>query len=172
MDIGITSSGFNQAAYAITSPNDAYLFGSAPSGASKKGDLIIATDATGTSNSIHFGTNGFNNTANRRMTIMGSTGYVGIGTVAPTHSLTLSSSSNGMSYYNTADQVTNYERLEMNWSGNIANIMTGINGTGSARVLRVGTASAAGATTPFRYLEHGHASSSNTFTFQAPTSQA
>lgn len=31
-DMGITSSNFSQAAYAITTPNDSYLFASAPNG--------------------------------------------------------------------------------------------------------------------------------------------
>lgn len=68
-DMWITSSTFSQAAYAITSPNDAYLFGSAPSGASMKGNLVICTDSTGSNNEIIFGTNWFNSTANERMRI-------------------------------------------------------------------------------------------------------
>lgn len=78
MDMGITSSVYAQAAYAITGPNESYLFGSAPSGAGKTGNMVIATDSTGTSNSIQFGTNGFTSKANIRMEIFGS-GRVRIG---------------------------------------------------------------------------------------------
>ncbi len=60
VDMGITSSAFADAAYSVTGQNEAYLFGSAPSGAGKTGDLVIATDSTGTSNAIRFYTNGFN----------------------------------------------------------------------------------------------------------------
>lgn len=60
-DMGITSSGFAQAAYSITGPNDPYLFGSSPTpNATASGDLVIATDANGVSNGIRFYTNGFN----------------------------------------------------------------------------------------------------------------
>lgn len=60
IDIGITSSGFAQAAYSVTGPNEPYVFGSNPSSnAAGSGDLVIATDSTGTSNGIRFYTNGF-----------------------------------------------------------------------------------------------------------------
>jgi hypothetical protein len=45
------------------------LFGSAPSGASKNGNLVIATDSTGNLNEIIFGTNGFSSASNERMRI-------------------------------------------------------------------------------------------------------
>ena len=51
-DIGFTSSGFSQAAYAITGQNDGYFFVSAVSGASKTGNMVLATDGTGTTNNI------------------------------------------------------------------------------------------------------------------------
>ena len=59
VDIGVCSSLFSDAAYTITGPNDAYLFGSAVSGAGKSGNLVICTDATGSKNAIVFGTGGF-----------------------------------------------------------------------------------------------------------------
>jgi hypothetical protein len=48
--------------------------------------------------------------ANQRLTI---NGLVGIGTTAPTHTLTLPSTSTGIVLYNTADQTTNYERFRL-----------------------------------------------------------
>jgi hypothetical protein len=60
VDIGMCSSGFSDAAYTVTVANDAYLYGSAPSGASQQGNLVIATDSTGSSNAIQFYTGGFN----------------------------------------------------------------------------------------------------------------
>lgn len=59
VDMGVCSSVFADAAYSITGPNDAYLFGSAVSGAGKAGNLVLCTDATGTANAIVFGTGGF-----------------------------------------------------------------------------------------------------------------
>lgn len=65
---------------------------------------------------------------------------LGIATTAPTHSLTLSSTSTGWTHYNTSDQVTNYERLRSYWNGNIYNITTEAGGTGTVRQINVGTA--------------------------------
>lgn len=80
MDMGITSSGFSDSAYSVTGQNEGYLFMSAPSGAGKTGNMIIATDSTGTVNDIVFATNGFQTLANRRMIIKGLTGNVLVGT--------------------------------------------------------------------------------------------
>lgn len=66
VDMGITSSSFAQAAYAVTGPNEGYMFVSAPSGASKTGNLVLATDGTGTQNKIQLATGGFTTKANVR----------------------------------------------------------------------------------------------------------
>ncbi len=70
---------------------------------------------------------------------LSSTG-LGIGTVTPTHSLTLHSTSTGWAQYNTADQTTNFERVRGYWSGNIYNIGTEAGGAGTVRQLNIGTA--------------------------------
>lgn len=51
---------------------------SAPASSGTSGDMVIATDSTGLTNSIHFGTNGFGSQANKRITIRGTTGHLGI----------------------------------------------------------------------------------------------
>lgn len=58
-DMGVASSTYSDAAYTVTGPNEAYLFGSAPSGASKTGNLVYATDSTGTANSHQWYVGGF-----------------------------------------------------------------------------------------------------------------
>jgi hypothetical protein len=58
-DMGMTGSLFADAAYTVTGFNEAYLFASAPSGATKSGSLVIATDSTGTNNNIEFYVGGF-----------------------------------------------------------------------------------------------------------------
>lgn len=78
-DIGIAGSGFSQAAYAITTPNDGYFFTSAVSGASKLGNMVLCTDSTGSSNSIVFGVNGFSSLNKERARIDGSTGIFSFG---------------------------------------------------------------------------------------------
>jgi hypothetical protein len=58
-DLGFSSSTYADAAYTVTGPNEAYLFASAPSGASKSGNLVYATDSTGTTNSHQWYVGGF-----------------------------------------------------------------------------------------------------------------
>ena len=58
-DVGCASSTFSDAAFSVTGPNEAYLFGSAPSGAGKTGNLVYATDSTGTANSHQWYVGGF-----------------------------------------------------------------------------------------------------------------
>ena len=60
MDMGITSQTYSQAVYSVTGANEGYLFMSAPAGSSTSGNMVLATDSTGTTNSIQFYTNGFN----------------------------------------------------------------------------------------------------------------
>jgi hypothetical protein len=60
IDMGITSNAYAQAGYNTTGRNEGYLLMSAPSGSGTSGNLVIATDTTGTFNSIEFYANGFN----------------------------------------------------------------------------------------------------------------
>lgn len=59
VDVGITSSTYADVNYPITGANEGYIFMSAPSGASKTGNLVYATDATGTSNAHQWYVGGF-----------------------------------------------------------------------------------------------------------------
>jgi len=81
-DMGITSSNFSQAAYAITTPNDSYLFASAPNGSWKLGNLVIATDSTGSSNNIVFGIGGFSSLNKERMRLTPSLVSFGFQSIA------------------------------------------------------------------------------------------
>jgi|HubBroStandDraft_2_1064218.scaffolds.fasta_scaffold00145_11 hypothetical protein len=55
-----------------------------------------------------------------------------------------STSTSGLQIYNTADQVTNYERFSALWSGNVLQIGNLFGGTGSSRAIQIGVASSAG----------------------------
>ena len=69
VDMGITSLAYNQAAYAVTGPNEGYIFMSAPANTSS-GNLVFATDSTGAVNAMQFYTGGFAQTkANVAMTL-------------------------------------------------------------------------------------------------------
>lgn len=58
IDMGITSSTFTDPDFTITGANDGYIFMSAPQGTSGHGNLVIATDDTGTQNKIVFAAGG------------------------------------------------------------------------------------------------------------------
>jgi len=71
IDVGITSNSFVDATYAVTARNEGYVFMSAPAGSGSSGNLVIATDSTGSNNAIEFYTGGFTSVkgANRPMFI-------------------------------------------------------------------------------------------------------
>lgn len=83
VDMGITSLTYNDATYTVTGPNESYLFASAPSGSSTTGNLVIATDNTGTANSIQFYTNGFTQAKSAARMTIDSSGNIGIGVTNP-----------------------------------------------------------------------------------------
>jgi hypothetical protein len=59
VDMGITSLTYADATYTVTGPNEAYVFGSAPSGAGVTGNMVYATDSTGSANAHQFYVGGF-----------------------------------------------------------------------------------------------------------------
>jgi hypothetical protein len=59
IDMGITSSTYNDESYSLTGPEEGYIFMSATNGSETSGNLVIATDSTGTYNDIVFQTGGF-----------------------------------------------------------------------------------------------------------------
>jgi Chaperone of endosialidase len=58
-DMGFTSSTYADPVYTVTGPNEAYVFGSAPSGAGATGNLVYATDSTGSANAHQWYVGGF-----------------------------------------------------------------------------------------------------------------
>jgi hypothetical protein len=59
VDMGITSAAYADTTYTVTGPNESYLFGSAPSGSGTTGNLVYATDSTGTTNYHQWYVGGF-----------------------------------------------------------------------------------------------------------------
>jgi hypothetical protein len=68
MDMGITNANFNDPSFGVTGPHDGYIFMSAPEGTTGAGNLVIATDNTGTDNKIIFAAGGLF-TGNEQMAI-------------------------------------------------------------------------------------------------------
>lgn len=63
IDMGITSQTYADTTYTCTGPNEGYLFMSAPSGSSTTGNLVYATDSTGSQNYHKWYTGGFTQTS-------------------------------------------------------------------------------------------------------------
>jgi hypothetical protein len=58
IDMGITNAAFDDPSFGVTGPHDGYIFMSAPEGTTGAGNLVIATDNTGTDNKIIFAAGG------------------------------------------------------------------------------------------------------------------
>jgi hypothetical protein len=58
IDMGITSSTFDDPEFTITGPNDGYIFMTAPAGTPGKGNLVLATGDLGSENAIIFAAGG------------------------------------------------------------------------------------------------------------------
>jgi hypothetical protein len=106
VDMGITGPSFNQSTYSVTGPNESYLFGSAPSGSGTTGNLVIATDSTGTTNAIQFYNGGFNKAKNAQSATINSNG-LGLGSGVPSSGVGITfpptSSAHSSSNANTLD---------------------------------------------------------------------
>jgi hypothetical protein len=85
-------------------------------------------------------------------------GLVGLGTSAPTHTLTLPSTSTGIALYNTADQVTNFELGQLYWSSNVLKLQVSKGGSGGNRNIELRTSSRT-----FTFLDAGSASDNSGF---------
>jgi hypothetical protein len=83
VDMGITGPSFSQSLYSVTGPNEAYLFGSGPTATTGTGNLVIATDSTGTANAIQFYTNGFTQAKSAAAMTIDKNQNVGIGISSP-----------------------------------------------------------------------------------------
>jgi len=77
VDMGITSQSYADTTYTVTGPNESYLFGSAPSGSSTTGNLVYATDNTGTQNAHQFYVGGFTQAKSAYKFVIESTGAHG-----------------------------------------------------------------------------------------------
>lgn len=79
-------------------------------------------------------------------------GLNGFGTNAPTHTITLSSTSTGIAAYNTSDQTTNYQRVTSGWQSGNYEIGDFFGGIGSGAQIRIGNNGSGGTTIVNRYL--------------------
>ena len=133
VDMGITSPSFSQSAYSVTGANEPYLFGSAPSGSSTSGNLVIATDSTGTTNAIQFYTGGFTKAKSAFAMMIDQNSNVGVGVTPSTWKVDVKSGGSGVvtngirfirSGTNQQYGVLNYE------GGQFNNVVVNTAGTG------------------------------------------
>ena len=113
-DVGFTSSNYADSVYTVTGANEAYLFGSAPSGTTGTGNLVLATDSTGTANAIQFYTGGFTQAKSAAKMVILSSGNVGIGTTSPTYKLDIANSSASHSLARFTQSNTSYN-TDVSW---------------------------------------------------------
>ena len=136
-DLGFTSSIYADTTYTVTVANEAYLFGSAPSGASASGNFVFATDSTGSANAFQWYVGGFTQAKSAWKMQLTSTGlqlanalgvaYGGTGvTTTPTNGQLLIG--NGTNY--TVANLTAGSGVSIsNSSGSISISATGTGGT-------------------------------------------
>ena len=74
VDLGCNSSTFADASYSVTGPNEAYLLASAPSGSGNSGNMVFATDSTGTTNAYQWYVGGFGQAKSAYKMQLGSSG--------------------------------------------------------------------------------------------------
>lgn len=135
-NIGIGTSTPNYNIEAYNASNDVRIQATRGAGfahieANSSGGALALTDLTGAT-TVQFRTYGdsfFNG------------GKFGIGTTAPTNTLTLGATTSGIAYYNTTDQTTNYERMRQFWTNNVFNISTEMAGTGVGRNIKLSSGS-------------------------------
>jgi hypothetical protein len=82
IDVGITSSTFNAAAFSVTEENEGYVFMSAPDSSGTSGNLVFATDSTGANNSIEFFVDGFDKTKAERSMLIDTVGVTVTGNLS------------------------------------------------------------------------------------------
>lgn len=116
-----------------------------------------------------------NNSSTRAAAMtLSNAGYLGLGTTAPTTTLTLASGST-ITNFNTSDQTTNYQRLRQYWSGNAYIIATENGGTANLGYLQLGAASIANSTIARTFTIYNSISTvagAGIFDFSANTSAA
>lgn len=108
------------------------------------GDAFVGSNTTAVVNgttatplAVSFGGTGASSMAGARSNL-----GLGVNDAPGFASLALSSGASGASVYNTADQITNYERGVLSWISNILTLQTQNGGTGVSRQLRlIGAAS-------------------------------
>ena len=74
VDLGCNSSTFADASYSVTGPNEAYLLASAPSSSGNSGNMVFATDSTGTTNAYQWYVGGFGQAKSAYKMQLGSSG--------------------------------------------------------------------------------------------------
>ena len=131
IDVGITSLSFDYPTFSITGGNEGYIFMSAPGGSSTTGNLVIATDSTGSQNAIEFYVGGFAQDKANAKVIIGTSGFIANGNVrltatsVPATSIGVSGDNEGLIAFNNThiyycsaayDGTTNVWR-RLAWSG-------------------------------------------------------
>lgn len=134
-DMGFTSSTYADPTYTVTGPNEAYILGSAPSGAGATGNLVYATDSTGSANAHQWYVGGFTQLKSAWKMQLTSTGLQLANALATT-------------YGGTGSTATTYCSLTTNVTGTLP---TANGGTGNTSGQAASVANALSAGTGMSY---------------------
>jgi hypothetical protein len=144
-DLGYNSSTYADATYTCTGPNEAYLFGSAPANVSATGNLVYATDSTGTANAHQWYVGGFTQAKGAWKMQLTSTGLQLANALATTYGGTgLTSFTSGGAVYATSTSALTTGTLPITAGGTgLSAFATGDliigSGTNTASRLSIGT---------------------------------
>lgn len=132
-DFGFTSSNYSDAAFSVTGANETYLFASAPSGSGTTGNLVYATDSTGSANAHQWYVGGFNQAKGAWKMQITATGLELSTALAVAYGGTGAATLTGLVYGNGTSAMTAATSAQvLSTIGTSANVQFGSFGVGTA----------------------------------------
>jgi len=164
-DMGFTSSNYADAVYTVTGPNEAYLFGSAPSGAGDTGNLVYATDSTGSANAHQWYVGGFTQAKGAWKMQLTSTG------LQLANALSTAYGGTGLTTVGTNGQVLTSNGTTLTWATPTTGTVTSVTGT-SPVVSSGGNTPAISLASGYGDTQNPYASKTANYVLAAPNGSA
>lgn len=164
-DMGFTSSTYNDPVYTVTGPNEAYILGSAPANASATGNLVYATDSTGTANSHQWYVGGFTQAKGAWKMQLTSTG------LQLANALSTAYGGTGLTTVGTNGQVLTSNGTTLTWTTPTTGTVTSVSGT-SPVVSSGGNTPAISLASGYGDTQNPYASKTANYVLAAPNGSA